>query len=252
MSSRRPARSRVATAAAVVLALSGAVLVGTAFTGASPLPTEPPSPGATEDAIPGAERPSDRSAERDADRDVDRDADGRADERAERPSGRGDGKGVPDLVTGPVLARSEPVRLTVPRIGVTSDLVDLGLDATGAMEVPEDGALAGWYSRGPAPGSLGPAVIAGHVDWERAPAVFYRLGELRAGDRVEVSREDGTTAVFSVTRVATYAKARFPTRAVFGSTDHAGLRLITCGGDFDPAEGHYEDNVVAYAELVRG
>ena len=159
---------------------------------------------------------------------------------------------MPDLVTGPVLARSEPVRVTVPRIGVSSALVDLGLDATGAMEVPEDGELAGWYTRGPAPGSLGPAVVAGHVDWEQAPAVFYRLGELRAGDRIQVSREDGTTAVFAVTRVATYAKSRFPKRAIFGNTDHAGLRLITCGGDFDTAGGHYLDNVVAYAELVRG
>ena len=159
---------------------------------------------------------------------------------------------MPDEVTGPVLPRSEPVRLVVPRIGVTSSLVDLGLDANGAMEVPEDGARAGWYSRGPAPGSLGPAVVAGHVDWEQAPAVFFRLGELRPEDRVLVTRADGTTAVFAVTRVATYAKSRFPTRAVFGSTDHAGLRLVTCGGAFDPAAGHYEDNVVAFARLVRG
>ena len=248
--SRRPSRSTLSAVAAVALGLSGAVLLGTAFTRAAPAPsTEPPAPSgasgqptgqptreatgkATEKATPG------RSS-----------AGGRA---GRPPSGTGNARGLPDEVAGPVLPRSEPVRLAVPRIGVTSSVVDLGLDPTGAMEVPEDGARAGWYSRGPAPGSLGPAVIAGHVDWEGSPAVFYRLGELRAGDRVLVSREDGTTAVFAVTQVATYPKDRFPTRAVFGSSDHAGLRLVTCGGAFDRAAGHYVDNVVAFARLVRG
>ena len=240
--SRRPSRSTLSAVAAVALALSGAVLVGTAFTRAAPAPsTEPPAP-ARASGQPTVEATGEATAGRSS-----------PDRRAGRPpSGTGNTRGLPDEVTGPVLPRSEPVRLAVPRIGVASSVVDLGLDATGAMEVPEDGARAGWYTRGPAPGSLGPAVIAGHVDLDGAPGVFYRLGQLRAGDRVMVSREDGTTAVFAVTEVATYPKSRFPTRAVFGSSDHAGLRLVTCGGAFDPAAGHYADNVVAFARLVRG
>ena len=98
------------------------------------------------------------------------------------------------------------------------------------MEVPDYPATAGWYDLGPTPGALGPAVIAGHVTWNQAPAVFAQLGSLRHGDVVKVAREDRRVAVFRVTRVATFDKSVFPTRLVFGGVDHAGLRLITCGG----------------------
>jgi sortase (surface protein transpeptidase) len=117
------------------------------------------------------------------------------------------------------------------------------------METPKDPADAGWFSPGPAPGALGPAVIAGHVTWNGAPAVFHRLGNMRRGDQVIVTRKDGKTAVFTVTRVARFSKSRFPTRAVYGPIDHAGLRLITCGGTYDAARHSYLDNVVVFAKL---
>jgi len=122
------------------------------------------------------------------------------------------------------------------------------------MELPKDPADPGWFSRGAAPGALGPAVIAGHVTWNRAPSVFYRLGTMRPGDQVTVTREDGKTAVFTVTRVAQFPQSRFPTEAVYGPIDHAGLRLITCGGTYDAARHKYLDNVVVFAKLaaVRG
>jgi sortase (surface protein transpeptidase) len=122
------------------------------------------------------------------------------------------------------------------------------------MEVPKDAASAGWFSEGPTPGALGPAVIAGHVTWDGAPAVFHRLGTLRRGDRVIVARKDGKTAVFSVSRVARFSKSRFPSRMVYGAINHAGLRLITCGGTYDTARRRYLDNVVVFARLeaVRG
>ncbi len=66
-----------------------------------------------------------------------------------------------------------------------------------------------------------------------------------------VGRADGTTARFVVDRVERYPKDAFPTVAVYGdTTQRAELRLITCGGAFDTATGHYVDNVVAYAHLV--
>jgi sortase (surface protein transpeptidase) len=117
------------------------------------------------------------------------------------------------------------------------------------MEVPQDPALAGWFSGGPAPGALGPAVIAGHVTSDGAPAVFHRLGTMQRGDQVTVTREDGKTAVFTVTRLARFSKSQFPSRAVYGPIDHAGLRLITCGGTYDAARHRYLDNVVVFASL---
>jgi Sortase domain len=160
-------------------------------------------------------------------------------------SGPDHGVGLPD---------SDPVAVSIPSLGVRSTLVDLGRDSNGAMEVPQDPARAGWFSRGPAPGALGPAVIAGHVTWDGAPAVFHRLSTMRHGDQVTVIRKDGKTAVFTVSRVARFSKSRFPTRAVYGPIDHAGLRLITCGGTYDAARRTYLDNVVVFARLeaVRG
>ena len=140
--------------------------------------------------------------------------------------------------------------VSMPRIGVRSTLVELGIDAAGAMEVPQDPALAGWFSQGAAPGALGPAIIAGHVTWDGAPAVFHRLGTVRRGDEVTVTRKDGKTAIFTVTRVSRFAKSEFPSRAVYGAIDHAGLRLITCGGTYDAARHRYLDNVVVFAKLT--
>ena len=149
-----------------------------------------------------------------------------------------------------MLSASDPVAVSIPKLGVRSTLVDLGLDVDGAMEVPQDPALAGWFSRGAAPGALGPAVIAGHVTWDGAPAVFHRLGTLRRGDQVTVDREDGQTAVFTVDRVARFSKSQFPSREVYGAIDHAGLRLITCGGTYDAANHRYLDNVIVFARLT--
>jgi Sortase domain len=153
---------------------------------------------------------------------------------------------------GPVLPDARPISLDVPAIGLhTTRLVDLAYDDAGALEVPTDFASAGWFTPGPSPGQLGPAVIAGHVDSTAGPAVFYRLGDLRRGDAIRVRRDDGTTASFVVDRVEEYPKDRFPTGDVYGNTtDRAELRLITCGGDFDHRTGHYVDNVVVFAHLV--
>ncbi|MCF6508870.1 class F sortase [Blastococcus sp. MG754426] len=148
---------------------------------------------------------------------------------------------------------AEPVSVRVPAIDVTSDLLRLGLDDDGAVEVPPLGPddRAGWYERGPAPGAVGPAVLLGHVDSaEHGPGVFFDLGALQPGDEIEVARADGTVAVFAVDRVERHAKDDFPTLEVYGDTLDAQLRLITCGGDFDSSARSYEDNVIAFATLV--
>jgi sortase (surface protein transpeptidase) len=139
-----------------------------------------------------------------------------------------------------------PTRLRVPRIGVDSSLVKLGLDKTGRLEPPEEYGEAGWYGDGPSPGDAGPAVLAGHVDSKAGPAVFYRLHELRVGDRIEV-RRGKDTVTFTVTGVNRHPKDRFPTAAVYGPTPGPELRLVTCGGVFDRLRNSYRDNVVVFA-----
>ncbi len=143
-----------------------------------------------------------------------------------------------------------PVLLTIPLIGVKTRLITLGRTAGGALQVPSSTTVAGWYTGSPRPGAIGSAVIVGHIDSLTGPGVFYRLSELRAGDRVYVGRADGTTVEFEVTAVQMYLKRQFPTQAVFGPAPYAALRLITCGGAFDSATGHYLSNVVVYGTEV--
>jgi sortase (surface protein transpeptidase) len=143
-----------------------------------------------------------------------------------------------------------PVRIRIPAIGVSAAVVRLGLNRDGTLQVPEDFGVTGWFTGGPAPGETGPAVIAGHIDSRRGPAVFYRLHALRPGDRVAVERADGTTVQFAVEGSAQYPKRAFPTEAVFGPSPDPLLRLITCGGAFDRSTRHYRDNVVVTARLA--
>ncbi len=145
----------------------------------------------------------------------------------------------------------KPTGLVIPAIGVRTPLVRLGITASGALQVPASTAVAGWYTGSARPGAVGSAVIAGHIDSVSGPGVFFRLRLLRPGNRVYVRRANGSLAVFQVTAVHSYLKTRFPTQAVYGPEPNAQLRLITCGGTFDYATGHYLSNVIVYAVLVQ-
>jgi sortase (surface protein transpeptidase) len=146
---------------------------------------------------------------------------------------------------------ARPVSLVIPAIGVSTPLVRLGLTATGALQVPSSTAVAGWYTGSARPGAIGSAVIAGHIDSVTGPGVFFRLRLLHRGERVYVRRANGSVAVFGVTAVHTYLKTQFPTEAVYGPEPDAQLRLITCGGTFDYATGHYLSNIIVYASLIQ-
>ena len=161
--------------------------------------------------------------------------------------------------TGPIVAPPQsaapkpvasPVSLTIPLIGVQTHLVTLGLTTAGELQVPSSTSVAGWYTGSPRPGAIGSAIIVGHIDSLSGPGVFYRLSELAAGDKVYVKRADGTLVEFRVTSVQTYLKNRFPTEDVYGPVPDPELRLITCGGAFDAATGHYLSNIVVYATAV--
>jgi hypothetical protein len=154
---------------------------------------------------------------------------------------------------GPSLQRSMPVSVDIPAIGVTSRLLYLGLNADGTIQVPSlvtSADEAAWYKYSATPGQIGASVIEGHVDSYQGPAVFYRLGALRPGDTIDVTLADGTTAIFRVTGVREYSKSNFPAKAIYGVTNYAALRLITCGGVFDYATGHYLSSTVVFASLA--
>nr|WP_301548605.1 class F sortase [Micromonospora sp. C95] len=152
----------------------------------------------------------------------------------------------------PLLAASEPVGIEINKIDLAAPVHNVGIAPDGSIAAPpaERAQEAGWYDQGPTPGQYGPAVIVGHVDTTTGPAVFHQLPQLRAGDRVEVARSDGSVAIFEVDRVDRFDKEQLPTDDVFGDFSRPQLRLITCGGRWVGGETGYADNVVVFASLV--
>jgi Sortase domain len=153
------------------------------------------------------------------------------------------------VVADPPAAPVEPRRIVIDRIGVTADVETVGLATDGTLATPTDAASVGWFTGSSRPGGKGPAVIVGHVDSVDGPAVFARLGELRVGDVVTVENGDETALSFAVSTVTRHPKGSFPSEAVYGASPDAELRLITCGGRYDPGSG-YVDNVVVFARAL--
>jgi sortase (surface protein transpeptidase) len=145
---------------------------------------------------------------------------------------------------------ARPVELIIPRIRVHTALEKLGRTPRGTLQVPDSTTVAGWYTGSPRPGEIGSSIIAGHIDSTLGPGVFFRLRLLQKGELVYVQRADGTLAIFSVSAEHTYPKNDFPTEQVYGPVPDAELRLITCGGTFDPVTGSYLSNVVVYATQI--
>jgi hypothetical protein len=228
-------------AAAVVTLLTGAGLLGVsllghqdptarATTSSAQLPPQPPTgprpfPSSTRSATPPATpRPV--------------------------PMSKAPAVPVPAARGSSLAARSVPVWLRIPAIGVSVSLSALGLNGDGTVQVPTRYQQPGWYKLGPTPGQMGSAVILGHVDDSAGPAAFYRLRSLHSGDAVEVGLADGMVAHFVVSSVASYLKTAFPAQLVYAPHGYRALQLVTCGGTFDPATGHYLSNVVAYTAWV--
>ncbi len=149
------------------------------------------------------------------------------------------------------LPRSKPTRLTIPAVGINATVGAVGRLSNGTMEVPNDPYLTGWYKHSPTPGEIGPAIIVGHVDWRKiGPAVFWKLRELKPGNKIIITRSNGKKIAFKVTGLQQFEQDNFPTKKVYGNIKYAGLRLITCGGTFNYSSGHYSHNTVVFASLI--
>ncbi|MFF1923793.1 class F sortase [Streptomyces sp. NPDC058221] len=154
----------------------------------------------------------------------------------------------------PPMSASAPLRVQIPTIRVDAPLMELALGDDGRLAAPpeKDKNLAGWWGRGPTPGSQGTAIIAGHVDVPTGRAVFYDLGALKPGMTIKVLRADDSTAQFAIDSIDVYSASDFPNDKVYGDTGRPELRLITCGGGFDEQRRQYKGNVVVTAHLTRG
>lgn len=230
--SRHTSRAGLLGAAGVALLIAAVIAVVIAVRAQKSAPQPPPSAASPVNVIPSRTGPSPVS---------------------QRPSSSDVKSNAAPPTRGPILPRSRPTRLRIPSIHVDSTLKRIGLTDKGEIATPPlvKDSHAYWLTVSPTPGQLGPATIIGHVDSAAyGPGVFFNLGDMRQRDKIYVTRADGVVATFEVQRVAEYKKATFPTHAVYGNIDHAGLRLITCGGTFDSAIKSYESDIVVYAALV--
>jgi sortase (surface protein transpeptidase) len=174
------------------------------------------------------------------------------------PSATAPSAAAPSAAPGPTFEsyeeaptqRAEPVRLRIPSLGVDAPVGPVGTLPDRSVEVPERWEEVGWYDGGARPGEDGPAVLLGHVDSKAGPAVFVRLPQVELGAVVEVLAADGGVTRFAVDRLEQHPKTRFPTEAVYLPVLRPELRLVTCGGAFDRATGHYVDNIVVYASPI--
>ena len=239
---RRNGGRRTTVAVLAVLALAGAALLAFALSSQVGAPPQPAlRSGASASDGGGAD-----SAESDAGGEPSTAPGPGAEEPSAPPTSE-----APEAPAPAALPSSEPTSLRIDAIGVDEQVFPIGLGQDGELFAPrgEQADLAAWFDGSPTPGEVGPSVIEGHVTWGGDPSVFFELGALAPGDRVQVDREDGSMATFEVYDSARYPKDEFPTVAVYGRTDGPELRLITCAGDLDE-DGRDPDNTVVFARLV--
>jgi sortase (surface protein transpeptidase) len=127
----------------------------------------------------------------------------------------------------------------------------LSLNKNGSVNVPTNFAEPGWYDGDRTPGQTGSAVILGHVDNFHGPAAFFYLDKLSLGNRVYVTLANGKQLVFAVIGERMYSKTNFPDALVYGPRNYPALQLVTCGGIFDAATGHYLSNIVVFTALIK-
>lgn len=149
------------------------------------------------------------------------------------------------------MSRSVPTKIVIPAIGLRAGIEPVEARRDGGIGAPplEHAQRAAWYEPGPSPGQAGPAVIVGHVDDKKSVAVFYYLTRLRPGDKIEVYRQDGGIAYFTVDSLEEVPKDAFPVDRVYAGTEPA-LWLITCGGRWDPFRATYVDNIIVFARMT--
>lgn len=241
MSSPQPARGGRRPVAVVggLLLVIGLVVLGAVALGQRAAPPEAPR-------TTGAVAPSDPS---DGGHDAPAATPAPSPEGTEGEGGGSASQGAEDQVAA--MDASEPTRVRVPAHGIDAPVFPIALAEDGTLPAPsgERADDAAWFEGSPTPGEDGPAVIEGHVTYSGDPSVFFDLGAVEPGDRIEVDRADGSTAVFEVHEITRVPKDEFPTWAVYGNTEGPELRMITCGGEVDE-DGRHQDNVLVHAHLV--
>lgn len=142
-----------------------------------------------------------------------------------------------------------PKKLTIPAIDIDAQIEQVGLTKKGAMQNPSSWFTVGWYKLGARPGSMGSAVIAGHLDSDTGPAVFWDIEKLQPGDTITVTDDGGNEWNYTVDRLESYPLKEVPMQELFGPTEKTQLVLVTCEGEWIEQQG-YDERLVVFASFV--
>jgi sortase A len=143
-----------------------------------------------------------------------------------------------------------PSRVQIPSMDIDTNVIPVGLLENGEMEVPEKTDVVGWYNRGVKVGAKGNAVLAGHVDSKKGPAIFFYLKNIKIGEKIIVTDEKGMERTFEVKSKESYPSDEAPIEKIFGPSDIRNLNVITCTGTFNHDEHLYPDRLVVYTQLI--
>lgn len=158
---------------------------------------------------------------------------------------------VPVLPGARSVALVSPNRIEIPRLKSSAPIVQVDVDSSRELEIPEDPHIAGWWRGGAKIGARkGTAIIAGHINYAGVEGALARIGTLNPGDTVYVyGKHNGkaTKVKFRITGVRTYQKKALPWREIFDQKSIGRIAIVTCGGPFDASTGNYLDNIVAFA-----
>lgn len=134
---------------------------------------------------------------------------------------------------------------------IDAPIVVKGVDAAGIMEAPDTAYDVVWYDFSTRPGEGSNAVFSGHVDYVNVgPAVFWRLKDLQAGDRLQIRYSDGVFVDYAVSAVNTFEASAAPVDQIVGATAKDSVTLITCAGTFNKQTGQYDQRLIVRAERV--
>ncbi len=145
-----------------------------------------------------------------------------------------------------------PQKISIESIGVIdASIITVGIKEDGAMEVPSDPALIGWYKNGPVSGQIGNIVLAGHYDWYNgAKGVFYKLNNIKVGDKISISNDKSTLNYIVYEALYVPNNETGAVNMAFRDSIKQELTLITCGGVWDNITGSYDKRFLVKALLV--
>lgn len=145
-----------------------------------------------------------------------------------------------------------PIKVEIPALDLTAGVTPVGVTPKGTIEVPLDSDKVGWYEQNNIrPGQIGLALLTGHYDTVyRQKGVFYHLRELKENEVILIETEKGSRLIFQVTGLFFEPYDGFSHDLIYGNSESAEIRLITCHGSWDTAAHTYNQRLVVSARLA--